>query len=65
MLRRVAPASIAPLRHALGELTAARAALERRITHLDDYVAALTAAVAVGAVTLTEVDAAPPASDLQ
>ncbi|QEW01235.1 hypothetical protein F6J84_14785 [Microbacterium caowuchunii] len=54
MLRRVAPASIRPLRSALADLDAARTELERRIAALDQYVDTLTAAVAAGAVTLSD-----------
>ena len=54
MLRRVAPPSIRPLRSALAELDAARTELERRIAALDQYADTLTAAVAAGAVTLTD-----------
>jgi len=54
MLRRIAPAAIAPLHHALAELDAARTELERRIAALDQYADTLTAAVAAGAVTLTD-----------
>lgn len=65
MLRRVAPASIAPLRRALVDLAAARAELESRVANLDHYIDTLTAAVAAGAVTLTDPEAAPAASDPQ
>jgi len=53
MLRRVAPASIKPLRRALADVAVARSELERRIATLDQYVDTLTASVAAGAVTLT------------
>lgn len=65
MLRRVVPASIAPLRRALAELAATRAELLSRVANLDHYIDTLTAAVAAGAVTLTDPDAAPAASDPQ
>ncbi|MDE0546343.1 hypothetical protein [Microbacterium sp. C7(2022)] len=65
MLRRVAPAAIAPLRSALADITAARSELESRVANLDHYIDTLTAAVAAGAVTLTDRDAAPAASDMQ
>jgi len=54
MLRRIAPASIAPLRQALTHLADARIELGRRIAELDHYADTLTAAVAAGAVTLTD-----------
>ena len=64
MLRRVAPAGIAPLRAALGELAARRAELRRRLDALDTYTDLLTSGVAAGTVTLTD-DAAAAASDPQ
>ena len=64
-LRRVHPDAVAPLRRALADIAASRADLQRRIAHLDDYADTLTAAVAAGAVTLTDPTAAPAASELQ
>ena len=64
VLRRVAPAAIAPLRAALHELADARSELERRISNLDHYADTLTAAVAAGAVTLSD-PTADAASDPQ
>lgn len=64
MLRRVAPAAMAPLRAALTDLARQRRDLEDRIAALDDYTSLLTTGVASGAVTLTAPDAAAAASDL-
>lgn len=52
-LRRVPPTSLAPLRHALTEIAATRAALTARLARLDNYTDALVAGTAAGAVTLT------------
>lgn len=60
MLRRVAPAEIAPLRGSLRALAAERDALLHRAATLDDYARLLSAGIVAGAVTLT--DSASPAS---
>ncbi|UWF78038.1 MULTISPECIES: hypothetical protein [Microbacterium] len=56
MLRRFAPASIRPLRRAIADVAVARTELERRIATLDQYVDMLTATVAAGAVSLTDLN---------
>lgn len=64
MLRRVAPASIAPLREALADFSSRRAELTRRLDALDTYSDLLTAGVVSGVVMLPD-PAANAASDPQ
>ncbi|WP_375406158.1 hypothetical protein [uncultured Amnibacterium sp.] len=53
-LRRVAPASIVPLRAGLSDVAVRREALARRLKALDTYAELLSAGVVLGAVTLTD-----------
>lgn len=65
-LRRVPPTAMAPLRRALTDVADAQRALHERQHKLSHYANLLAAAIAAGAVTLTDSDlAAPAASDPQ
>ncbi len=65
ILRRVAPHAIAPLRHALAGITAARADLEARAALLDDYAALIVAGATSGEVTLIDTTTAADAASTQ
>lgn len=62
VLRRVSPQSIAPLRAALDEIDAARAAIDARARRLEQYAALLVAGATTGAAAVISAPSAAPAA---